>query len=219
MEIGRKLLHYPIESVTVIFDMDGFSMKNMDYQHVKFLINLLQNYYPECLGLALIINSPWLFNSCWFIIKPWLDPVVEQKIHFIKNLDDLNKYIDLEYLPKRVNGNQLDFNFIPPTQQDLLMLNTFRKDFYEKTKAIENHKEASKNYLRITLEWAQSNDKTSIIEERKKAMEQLADAYQQLIPYISTKTHYHRIGLINEPIFDSTFQNIQRNNQQQIVHF
>jgi hypothetical protein len=219
MEIGRKLLRYPMESVTVLFDMNGFSMKNMDYQHVKFLINLLQNYYPESLGLALVINSPWLFNSCWFIIKSWLDPTVENKIHFIQNLDQLNQFIDSNILPKRLNGKQSDFNYIQPTEQDQIMLNTFRMDIYGKTKAIENHQQASKNFLQITFEWAQQNDKNFLNEERKKAMKQLSDAYQQLLPYISTKTHYHRIGLINEPIFDITFQNIQTNNQHQIVHF
>lgn len=213
MEIGRKLLKYPNESCTVIFDMNEFSMKNMDYEHVQFLINLLQNYYPESLGLALIINSPWLFYSCWFIIKQWLDPVVENKIIFIKNIDQLNKYIHLDYLPKKLNGNQDDFHFIQPDQQDQFILKTFREDFQGKTKALQNHKEAAKHFLDITLEWAKSNNKHFFNQQRNNSIQQLSDAYQQLIPYIHTKTHYHRIGLINQPSFDKTFQNIIQNNQ------
>lgn len=44
METGRKLLRSPIESVTVVFDLTEFALKNMDYQHLKFLINLLETF-------------------------------------------------------------------------------------------------------------------------------------------------------------------------------
>ncbi|CAF1040728.1 unnamed protein product [Adineta steineri] len=213
METGRKLLKYPNESVTVIFDMNKFSMKNMDYQHVKFLINLLQNYYPECLGLGLIVNAPWLFTGCWHIIKPWLDPVVESKIHFIKNLDDLTKFIDLSNLSKRFNGYHADFNYIPPTEQDNRILSTIREDYYGKAKANEYFQQTSMNYLQITLEWINENDdQINLLEKRKKATEQLKYAYQQFIPYISTKTHYHRIGTYT-PSNDLIQQTIQLFNQ------
>ena len=41
-------------------------MKNMDYGVVKFLISVLQDYYPECLGRCYILSSPWIFNACWY---------------------------------------------------------------------------------------------------------------------------------------------------------
>ncbi|CAF1468066.1 unnamed protein product [Rotaria sordida] len=209
MEIGRKLLHSPVESITVIFDMAGFSLKNMDYQHIHFLVNLVQSYYPESLGLALIVNAPWLFNSCWQIIKRWLDPVVESKVQFIKKLNDLTKFIDLSNTPKRLNGNNPDFKYIPPAEQDNIMSSAFRDDFYGHEQARENHELASINYLRITLEWAQKKHDKHILEERKKAMKELQDAYEQLIPYISARTHYHRNGFIHEPIFDIAYEKIQ----------
>jgi hypothetical protein len=31
-------------------------------------------------------------------IKLWLDPVLQQKIHFIKNFNELNQLIDKDYL-------------------------------------------------------------------------------------------------------------------------
>jgi hypothetical protein len=212
METGRKLLQSPNESVTVIFDMTDFSLKNMDYQHLKFLINLLQNYYPESFSLGLILNAPWIFNSCWYIIRPWLDPVVENKIHFINNLDDLNQFIDPSVLPKRLNGTQPDFNYILPTDEDLVMLNAFRNDKEGKIKAEEKHREAVQNYLNATYQWARQDDTNEILEERTKAAKELKDAFEQLVPYVSTKTHYHRIGAINEPIFDIVYRRIQENN-------
>jgi len=211
MEIGRKLLKPPNESVTVVFDMTGFGLRNMDYQNVKFLINLLQNYYPESFGLGLVINAPWIFNSCWYIIKPWLDPVVESKIHFINNLHDITQYIDPSVLPKRLNGNQPDFSYILPTEEDLAMLATFRNDVKGKMKAEEVHREAVQNYLNITRQWTHEEETDKILKERKRATKELRDAFEQLTPYVSTRTHYHRIGAINEPIFDIVYKRIQEN--------
>lgn len=211
METGRKLLQSPNESVTVIFDMTGFSLKNMDYQNLKFLINLLQNYYPESFALGIVINSPWIFNGCWYIIKPWLDPVVESKIHFINNLDDLKQFIDPSVLPKHLNGTHPDFNYIPPTDEDLIMLEAFRNDTQGKLKAEEVHRQAVQNYLNITHRWACEEETNEILEERTKAVKELRDAFEQLVPYIHTRTHYHRTGEIDEPIFDIVYQRIQEN--------
>ena len=207
MEIGRKLLIYPNESVTVIFDLNDFSMKNMDYQHLKFLINLLQNYYPESLGLGLIINSPWIFNACWFIIKPWLDPVVENKIHFIKNLDHLHKYVDQDNLPKHFNGNLSDFNYILPTEEEQLMLSIIRQDHLGKTKATEKHFEASKSYLRWTLEWANSNSNNNedLLEQRNKSLKQLKYSYEQLLPYISTRSTQVQVSVRTDELFEKFY--------------
>jgi len=213
METGRKLLDPPTESVTVIFDMTDFSLKNMDYQHLKFLINLLQNYYPESFALGLIINAPWIFNGCWYIIRPWLDPVVQNKIHFINNIDDLSQFIDPSVLPKRLNGSHPDFNYIPPTEEDLAMLTAFRNDKEGKMKAEENHRQAVQNYLEITDRWVREEETDEIVAERTKATNELRDAFEQLAPYVSTRTHYHRNGMIDEPIFDILYQRIQENNK------
>ena len=214
METGRKLLESPNESVTVVFDMTGFGLRNMDYQHLKFLINLLQNFYPESFALGLIINSPWIFNGCWYIIKPWLDPVVESKIHFINNLDGLTQFIDPSVLPKRLNGTQPDFTYIPPTDEDLAMLTALRNDEQGKLKAEQAHREAVQKYLDVTRRWARDDEADNVLEERTKARKELKDAFEQLVPYINTRTHYHRIGAINEPVFDIAYQRIQENTKE-----
>jgi len=63
----------------IIFDLNGFSLRNMDYQFMKFMIHILQNYYPDTLGVALVLNSPWLFSGCWAVLKRWIDPVSQKK--------------------------------------------------------------------------------------------------------------------------------------------
>ena len=213
METGRKLLQPPNESVTVIFDMAGFSLRNMDYQHLKFLVLLLQNYYPESFSLGLIVNAPWIFNGCWYIIKRWLDPVVESKIHFVNNLDDLTRFIDPSNLPKHLNGTQSDFCYIKPTDEDFKMLAAFQNDRQEKLKAEETHRQALHDYLNITRQWANKDESDHTLEERKIAKQKLRDAFEQIVPYIHTRTHYHRIGSVEEPIFDTAYRKIQGSEQ------
>jgi hypothetical protein len=196
VETGRKLLEDSVEAGTVVIDMAGFGLHNMDYELVKFFIDLLENHYPESLGLALIIHAPLLFHSCWTVIKHWLDPVVESKIHFIKHDDDLAQFIDVSVLPKRLNGLQPDFKYIPPTADDTAMLAAFRADKQGRKIAQGAHRKAARHYLDMTLRWARGDESDSLSTERKEATRKLRDAFEQFVPYINTRTHYHRIGLI-----------------------
>merc|ERR1712137_288245 len=87
----------------IVFDLGGFSLRNMDYQFMKFMIHMLQNYYPDTLGVALVLNSPWLFSGCWAILKRWIDPVSQKKVQFV-NLEQLQEYIHPEDIPAAFGG-------------------------------------------------------------------------------------------------------------------
>ena len=113
METGRRLLAPGIETVTLMFDMTDSSYANFDLGAVKFLIQCFQNHYPESLGCCLLLNSPWIFNTFWAMIKPYLDPVVVSKIQFV-SLADLPKFISLDVLLKEYGGNNpfvYDYSF------------------------------------------------------------------------------------------------------------
>jgi hypothetical protein len=43
--------------------MTGFSMANMDYTPVKFMIKCFEANYPESLGAVLVHNAPWIFQG------------------------------------------------------------------------------------------------------------------------------------------------------------
>jgi hypothetical protein len=88
----------------VIFDLGGFSLSNMDYQFMKFMINILQNYFPDSLGQCLILNSPWIFSTCWIALKRWIDPASQEKIKFV-NQTELSNYVDVEQVPKSHGGS------------------------------------------------------------------------------------------------------------------
>ena len=41
--------------------MTDFSMANMDYTPVKFMIKCFEANYPESLGTVLVYKAPWVF--------------------------------------------------------------------------------------------------------------------------------------------------------------
>lgn len=43
--------------------MTGFTLANMDYVPLKFIIKCFEANYPESLGVILIHNAPWVFKS------------------------------------------------------------------------------------------------------------------------------------------------------------
>ena len=43
--------------------MTGFTLANMDYVPVKFIIKCFESNYPESLGVILIHNAPWVFKG------------------------------------------------------------------------------------------------------------------------------------------------------------
>lgn len=48
----------------------------------RAVLNILQEHYPERLGLALIINVPFLLNAFYKLINPFIDPVSREKMQF-----------------------------------------------------------------------------------------------------------------------------------------
>uniref|UniRef100_A0A069DUJ2 SEC14 family domain containing protein n=1 Tax=Clytia hemisphaerica TaxID=252671 RepID=A0A069DUJ2_9CNID len=85
----------------LIFDLNGFSMRNMDFKYVKNFLNMLRYYYPERIAQAFIINYPWVFWGCWAIIKHWMNDVTQSKFIFAA-YDQLNDFMDLEEMPLKV---------------------------------------------------------------------------------------------------------------------
>ena len=49
--------------LTVVFNLEGITMKAVDYKFLKRLVYILAHYYPERLGTCLIVNAPGFFSG------------------------------------------------------------------------------------------------------------------------------------------------------------
>lgn len=56
--------------------------KNPSLTTARTVLNILQEHYPERLGLALVINVPFLVNAFFKIIMPFVDPITREKVKF-----------------------------------------------------------------------------------------------------------------------------------------
>ncbi|QRV75113.1 phosphatidylinositol transfer protein [Ceratobasidium sp. AG-Ba] len=60
--------------------------KNPALGTARTMLNILQNHYPERLGLALITNVPMIVNIFFKAIMPFVDPITRAKIKFNPNV-------------------------------------------------------------------------------------------------------------------------------------
>ena len=87
-----------LKNFCIVFDLNGFSMQNMDYRFIQDGLHILKNYYPERLGVALVVNYPWIFYGCWKIIKYMMNDVTRSKILFAGE-EEFNDFVDHDALP------------------------------------------------------------------------------------------------------------------------
>src|SRR5271170_3837287 len=103
--------------------MSNFSLSNMDYTPVKFMIKVFEANYPESLGAVLVHKAPFVFTAIWNIIKGWLDPVVAGKIHFTKHLEDLEQYIPKSHILKELGGDEnWEYKYVEPEADENMLL-------------------------------------------------------------------------------------------------
>lgn len=94
----------PDKKISIIFDLNGFGMRNMDFKYVKNYLHMVKSYYPERTAQCFIINYPWIFLGCWNIVKVWMNDVTRSKFLF-PGPNELNDFIDLEKLPMNIFPN------------------------------------------------------------------------------------------------------------------
>lgn len=178
--------------------MTDFSMANMDYTPVKFMIKCFEANYPESLGTVLVYHAPWVFNAIWSIIRGWLDPVVAGKVHFAKNIDELEKYIPKSQIPVELGGTeQWKYEFPEPVPGE----NDKMKDVATRDRLEEERAGIVRKYEGTVAAWVQEGDKAAMEDKRKErdaVAEELRKNYWMLDPYVRARTLYDRMGVLGE---------------------
>ncbi|EEE55931.1 hypothetical protein OsJ_04619 [Oryza sativa Japonica Group] len=71
------------EKFVCIVDLKGWGYSNCDIRAYIAAIEIMQNYYPERLGKALMIHVPYMFMKAWKMIYPFIDNVTRDKFVFV----------------------------------------------------------------------------------------------------------------------------------------
>ncbi|CRG83570.1 Phosphatidylinositol transfer protein CSR1 [Talaromyces islandicus] len=204
IEMCRLLLRPPeIETAVLIFDMTDFSMANMDYTPVKFIIKCLESFYPECLGLILIHKAPWFFSASWRIIKAWMNDSLRSKVHFTKTLGDLQRFIAPENIPGDLGGpDAYHYRYIEPDTND--KAETLSHDTYSPTREflLGQRQRIASEMLDATRLWLQTSAMRDRIgaalqhDRRVELIEELRLNYWRLDPFVRARSHLDREGVI-----------------------
>lgn len=177
--------------------MTSFTMANMDYTPVKFMIKIFEANYPESLGAVLVHKAPWIFQGIWKIIRGWLDPVVAGKVHFTSSVDDLEKFIPRSQIIKELDGDEnWEYKYAEPVagENDAMKEETPRKE-------LETERDGQvREYQRKTWEWIAKGstgpEVDKIKEDRHALAKKLNDNYWRLDRHIRARTYYDRTGMI-----------------------
>jgi len=184
-----------VDTTSIVFDLTGFSLKNADYNAIKFLAEVFEAHYPECLGCVLIFNAPWIFSTVWNVIKNWFDPVVASKIHFTKDYKEISKFIDKEWIPDYMGGEDSYAGEYPtPTEKDAQYMKPRDGEF------VKLKKERDELYVKIlstTIKWIESTspeNSDKYLQDKIDLDTKLVHNYIKLDPYIRFAGFYDRNG-------------------------
>ncbi|KAL3473216.1 CRAL-TRIO domain-containing protein [Aspergillus californicus] len=201
IESARLLIVPPVETATAIFDMTGFSLANMEYAPVKFLIRCFEIYYPDSVGLLLIHNAPRVFAGVWRIIKPWMDPRMVARIEFTWTVADLERYIDRDQIIADLGGDEeWEFEYTEPEPDE----NQAMKDYAARDALLAERQTLGDEFLNATSRWissARGDDPMELQEttaQRKQMIKQVRKNYWDLDPFVRARNCLDRSGVIQE---------------------
>ncbi|KAK8638123.1 hypothetical protein V6N13_136563 [Hibiscus sabdariffa] len=111
------------EQMVWLVDFQGWKMGSISVKVTRETANILQDHYPERLGMGILYNPPKIFESFWTIVKPFLEPRTYQKMKFLYSNDPnsmkvVEEIFDLDSLDVAFGGrNAAGFNYEAYAQQ------------------------------------------------------------------------------------------------------
>ena len=92
-----------VDTFTLVFDLSGFGFKSMNYDAIACLINLLTYQYPHAIERVVILNTPWIFNTCWTWIKGLIPSTAVELVNFANTVDEVSELVSPESLPSDIS--------------------------------------------------------------------------------------------------------------------
>lgn len=133
------------EQMVWLIDFHGFNLSNISVMVTKETAHVLQDHYPERLGIAILYDAPKIFEPFWKIAKPFLDPKTASKVKFMYSDDPNSKKMmeelfDMSLVESAFGGDdKADFDinkYAERMREDEKKLSSFwKKDDYSASSA------------------------------------------------------------------------------------
>ncbi|KZV41705.1 random slug protein 5-like [Dorcoceras hygrometricum] len=109
MEKAISNLSHDQEQMVWLIDFHGFSLSNISVKVTRETAYVLQEQYPERLGIAILYDPPKIFEPFWMIAKPFLEPKTADKVKFVYSDDPnsskiLNELFNMELVESAFGG-------------------------------------------------------------------------------------------------------------------
>jgi len=105
-----------VEKMVWCVNCKNYNFKyNGEFGFARELLSILQNHYPERLGVLILVDAPFVFRAFWKVISPFVDAKTLKKVVFVSGSKNekrkiLEEFIDLKDLPAKYFGDS-DFLF------------------------------------------------------------------------------------------------------------
>lgn len=144
MENAIMNLPDSLEEMVWLVDFEGFNLSNISVKSTRETAHVLQEFYPERLGVAILYNPPKIFEPFYMLVKPFLEPKTANKVKFVYSSNSntmkiMEETFDLDKLETAFGGKDNNAGF-------------------EINKYAERMREDDKN---MPYFWAKKNDESS----------------------------------------------------------
>ncbi|KAG6889288.1 hypothetical protein C0992_005704 [Termitomyces sp. T32_za158] len=110
LERTIDLMGSGVETLALLINY-GDKAKNPSLSVARTVLNILQDHYPERLGVALILNVPFLLNAFYKLINPFIDPISREKMKFNPRVIEDNLFTR-DMIMSEWWGGDRDFEYV-----------------------------------------------------------------------------------------------------------
>lgn len=107
VELADKQLQTSKGQAIIIFDLQGYTMENVDTEDAAAIVDILQKQYPERLGQLFIYEAPTVFWALWNMIWPFLTASTREKVQLVSGdsgLEAIHSMVPHSILPPALGG-------------------------------------------------------------------------------------------------------------------
>lgn len=122
--------------------------------------------------------------------------MVASKVHFTKNVEELERFVDRSHITKELGGNDpWTYQYVEPISDE----NKLLADDETRQRLLEERASVVKEFEATTQQWIKdSQSREAPRQKRAELAERLRSGYWQLDPYLRARTLYDRTGMIKE---------------------